>query len=390
MITLDQIKEYENYIIEKRRQFHMYPETGFKEFKTTEYIKNELESFGIEIIDHGLQTGVVGVLKGSPGKTVLLRADIDALNMQEELEVPYKSKHDGIMHSCGHDTHAAMLLGAAKYLSNHKELIKGTIKFVFQPAEEGPMPGGGKLLVENGMLNDVDAVFGLHITTKFKNKTISVKKGPAMAAPDEFKIIVNGVGTHASAPHTGVDPIYVASEIITNLQSITSRNVNPVDSAVISVCTINGGTAFNIIPETVEMSGTIRTLTPQVREYTFKRLNEIVNGISTLHGANCEVEIIPAYPPLINHKKESNFVLDIAKKTIPVNDVFELDVPSMGGEDFSYFLQEKPGCYFWLGAGHTDTDPYNHNPYFNPDEDSFIVGTLMHINTAIEYLKQDQ
>jgi len=390
MIQLKDIKKYEAYIIEKRRDIHAHPETGFQEFRTSELIKQELNSFGFEVIDGVGITGVIGILKGNKqGKTIALRADIDALNMQEELETEYKSQNDGVMHSCGHDTHTAMLLGAAKYFSEHKDEVNGTIKFIFQSAEEGPMPGGGRYVIDGGHLKDVDGVFGLHIVTKYPVGQVAIKKGPAMAAPDEFRIKVIGVGTHASAPQTGVDPIVIAAEIITSLQTITSRSISPVESAVVSVCTINGGSAFNIIPESVEFTGTVRSLTPQIREHVFSRIKKITEGICTMYGAKGIVEIIPAYPPLINDPEMSEFVLGIARKLLPEDQVVELTTPSMGGEDFSYYLQEKPGAYFWLG-GKKPTEKqlaYNHNPLFDPDEDAFIVGTCMHINIVKEFLK---
>lgn len=390
MIKIADIKQYEDYIIKLRRDIHKHPETGFCEFRTSKLIKDELTSFGFKIIENIGVTGVIGILQGNKsGKTVALRADIDALNMQEEIESDYKSINDGVMHSCGHDTHTAMLLGAAKYFSNHKDEVNGTIKFIFQSAEEGPMPGGGISVVKQGHLDDCDAVFGLHIVTKFPVGQISIKKGPAMAAPDEFKITIQGIGTHASAPNTGVDPILVASQVINALQIITSRNINPVDSAVVSVCTINGGTAFNIIPEFVEMTGTIRTLKPSVREYVFKRVEEITRNVCKAHNAKAVVELIPAYPPLINNPEMAQFVLDIAKKVIGEDNVVELDEPTMGGEDFSYYLETKPGAYFWLGGRKPNEEQfaYNHNPKFDPDENAFLVGTAMHINIVNEFLK---
>lgn len=390
MVTLDDIKSYEEYIIKMRRDFHQHPETGFQEFRTSKVIKQELESFGFKIIEGIGVTGLIGILEGNKkGKTVALRADIDALNMQEENESEYKSVNDGVMHSCGHDTHTAMLLGAAKYFSEHKEDVNGTIKFVFQSAEEGPMPGGGSFVVQGGHIDDCDAVFGLHIVTKYPSGQIAIKKGPAMAAPDEFSIKIQGVGTHASAPHTGVDTVLVAAQVISSLQTIASRNVNATDSAVVSVCTVNGGTAFNIIPEFVEMTGTIRTLNPETRAYVFKRVEEIVEGVCKIHGAKAVVDIIPAYPPLINDPEMSEFVLNIAKQVLPADKVLELDAPSMGGEDFSYYLERKPGAYFWLGGIKPQaTDmAYNHNPKFDPDEDAFLTGTTMHINIIKEFLK---
>ena len=390
MVKLSDIKHYEEYIIEKRRDFHKHPETGFQEFRTSKVIKDELVKFGYDVIDSIGVTGMIGTLVGNKqGKTVLLRADIDALNMQEELTTDYKSVNDGVMHSCGHDTHTAMLLGTAKYFSEHKDELNGTLKLVFQAAEEGPMPGGGISFVKGGFLDDCDAVFGMHIVTRIESGHIAIKKGPAMAAPDEFKIKIIGTGTHASAPQTGVDPILVSAQVIQALQNIVSRQISPTDSAVISVCTINGGTAFNIIPEVVEMSGTIRTLNNTTRLDIFKRIDDVCKGICAMNNADYDLEIIKAYPPLINDPEMAQFVLDTAIEVLGEEYVEELTEPSMGGEDFSYFLETKPGAYMWLGAKKNNNDKvaYNHNPKFDPDESAFITGTLMHINVVKNFLK---
>ncbi len=391
MIKVTDLKNYENYIINMRRDIHKHPETGFLEFRTSKLIKKELIKFGYTVTTGIGVTGLIGKLVGNKkGKTVLLRADIDALNMQEENDVEYKSVNDGIMHSCGHDTHTAMLLGAAKYFSEHQEMIKGTIKLVFQSAEEGPMPGGGSFVVNEGHLDDVDAVFGLHITSEDIAGTIKVKKGPAMAAPDEFKIEVIGVGTHASAPQTGSDPVLAASEIIVGIQKIISRSISPLSSAVISATTIHGGTAFNIIPESVKIGGTIRTLDKKVRSFIFERMKTVTTNIAAANDCSANLEIIEAYPPLINDPLMSDFVLDIARRLVGEDNVNELHEPSMGGEDFAYYLEKKPGSFLWLGGRNKNqkTIYYNHNPKFDIDESSLIVGTAMHINIVNEFLNK--
>ena len=386
MINLEDIKKYEEYIIKMRREFHMYPEVAFHEFRTSKRIKEELEKMNYEIIHPVGTTGILAILnKDKAGKTVALRADFDALSMQEENTYEYKSQIDGMMHSCGHDTHTAMLLGAAKYFSDHKEAFNGTIKLIFQHAEEYA-PGGAIDFVKAGLIDDCDAVFGLHITTRDKTKTVNIKKGPAMAAPDEFKVMVQGFGTHASAPHTGIDPILVSSQVVQAFQNIISRFVSPLESAVITVSTIHGGTAFNIIPEFVEMTGTIRTLNPDVRKLVFTKMHDTCDSIAKMNNANITLQIDEAYPPVINDPIMSDFVLDVARKILPEDQVIELKDPSMGGEDFSHFLEKKPGALFWLGAGKTDDAPYNHNPKFDPDEDAFLTGTLMHINIVKEFL----
>ncbi len=368
----------------------MHPETGFEEVRTSNIIIEELTSFGFDVITNIGKTGVVGTLTGNnQGKTIGLRADMDALNMQEETNVSYASTHPGKMHSCGHDTHVAMLLGACKYFSENKDKINGTLKVFFQAAEEGPMPGGGIYMVKGGHLDDVDAVFGQHIVTRQKSGTIAVKKGEAMAAPDELRIEITGEGTHASAPQTGVDPILTTAQVIQALQTIVSRNISPVDSAVISITTIHGGTSFNIIPASVTLSGTIRTLNEEVRQYVFTRIKEVVNGICTVNGATAKIDIIEAYPPVINDDKMTDFAISVAKEFLGEEHVTELTKPSMGGEDFAYYLQKTPGSFLWLGA-QQEGEPFynNHNPKFDIDESALLKGVGLHINLVTSYLSE--
>ncbi|MBN2604247.1 MAG: amidohydrolase [Bacilli bacterium] len=391
MITKQTVSSYHDYIISKRRDFHMHPEPGFQEFRTSKIIKEELLSFGFELEEGIGVTGIVGTLKGDhPGKTIGFRADIDALMMQEENDVAYKSTYPGVMHSCGHDTHTAMLLGTAKFFSEHKDLLHGTLKVIFQSAEEGPMPGGGISVVEGGYIDSCDAVFGNHITARDMCGMIAIKKGPAMAAPDEFKIKIIGTGTHASAPHTGQDPLLTASQIIMAFQNIISRNINPNKPAVISVCTIHGGTAFNIIPSTVEMTGTVRTLEPAVRDLVFSRMEETIKQLTALNQSTYEFEIIKSYPPLFNNIEMSDFVIDVASEVIGKENVIILDEPSMGGEDFSYYLERKPGAYFWLGGRNKNEPNFynNHNPKFDIDEESLLIGTTLQINIILSYLNR--
>ena len=388
MVKLEDVKKYEEYVIKMRREFHMYPETGFNETRTSARVLEELTGMGYECTTGIGVTGIMAVLIGNKdGKTIGLRADMDALAMQEENTFEYKSKNDGVMHSCGHDTHTAMLLGAAKYFSDNKDQVNGTLKLIFQAAEEGPLPGGGISVVNGGYIDDCDAVFGLHITTRDRTGTIVIKKGPAMAAPDEFKVKVTGTGTHASAPHTGIDPVLIAAEVITKFQSIVSRNTSATDSAVISVCTVHGGTAFNIIPESVDMSGTIRTLNNETRKHIFDRMHSICKHIGEMNNALVELEINKAYPPVINDPEMSEFVMEIGREVLGKENVIEAIEPSMGGEDFAYYLEKKPGSFFWLGGGKENDTAYNHNPLFNPEEESFMNGVAMHINIVKEYLK---
>lgn len=390
MIKIADLNDYKEYITLMRRDIHMHPELGFKEFRTSKLVKDELLKFGFTIEEGIGVTGLVGTLVGNnEGKTIGLRADIDALSMQELNDVPYKSINDGVMHSCGHDTHTAMLLGAAKYFGDHKDELNGTLKVVFQAAEEGPMPGGGSFVVQGGYIDKCDAVFGMHITTNQYSGTIGIKPGAAMAAPDKFTVKVIGTGTHACAPHTGVDPIVVSTQIIQAFQNIISRYIDPVDPVVISVCKFNAGTAFNIIPESADFAGTIRTLNPDTRISVFKQMEKIIKGITEMNGATYEVDFIKGYSPLVNDIKMSEFAKNIAVDLIGEENVEIQTEPSMGGEDFAYYLERRPGAFLWLGGRPRDSKNLynNHNPKFDIDEDSLMVGTAMHINLVEEFLK---
>jgi amidohydrolase len=388
LIKPKDLLDYYEYMVSWRRELHENPEPGFEEFETSKKIEQELTKLGYNLTTGVGVTGIVATMTGAKkGKTILLRADIDALKMQEENDIPYKSKKDGLMHACGHDTHTAMLLGAAKYFSEHQD-FNGTVKLVFQSAEEGPMPGGGSYVVKEGHLDDVDAVFALHITTSEEYGTFVYKPGPALAAPDEFEIIVKGVGTHASAPQSGVDPIVASSAIIQGIQTIISRQISPLNPAVITVSTIHGGSAFNIIPDQVTMTGTIRTLDEELRQDIFKKLRKISQEIASAYSCEASLHIIEAYPPLINDTKMGSFAYNIAKELVGEEKAIIAKEPSMGGEDFAYYLQKKPGAFLWLGGRPLDEKNiyYNHNPKFNVDEKSFLIGLAFHINIVKEFL----
>ena len=388
-ISIDDIKAIEQDIIHYRRSIHMHPETGFEEFKTSEMVADLLEEFGLEIIKGVGKTGVIGILKGqSQIKTIALRADMDALNIHEEVRTEYKSRVDGKMHACGHDAHTAMLLGAAKVLSTKRENIKGTVKFVFQPAEEGPAPGGGSLIMESGHLDDVDAVFAIHANPIFETGQIGICKKEAMAATDFFEIELIGKGGHAAEPQTGIDPIIMAGQMLCAFQNIISREINPVEPAVLSVCTINGGHQFNAIPEKVTMTGTVRTLSEDTRERIFKRMEEIIMHISAMHNGRYAFDRKKGYPALVNHENMVEFVMDVCKGFLGDENVILLDKPTMGGEDFAYFLQKIPGAIFWLGCGNKEKGITEmlHNSNFMMDEDALILGTAIHVNLVYHYL----
>jgi amidohydrolase len=392
-ISIDDIKAIEQDIIHYRRSIHMHPETGFEEFKTSEMVADLLEEFGLEIIKGIGKTGVIGVLNGREnGKTIALRADMDALNIQEEVETEYKSKVDGKMHACGHDAHTAMLLGAAKVLSTKREHIKGTVKFVFQPAEEGPAPGGGSLIMESGHLDDIDAVFAIHVHPLYETGQIGINKKEAMASTDFFEIDLIGKGSHAAAPHTSIDPIMMAAQTLYAFQNIISRETDPVEPAVLSVCTIHGGNQPNAIPEKVTMTGTIRTLSEETRERIFKRMEEIVKHVSGMNNGSYEIERGRGYPALANHEKMVNFVVGVSQKILGEENVILLDKPTMGGEDFAYYLEKIPGAIFWLGCGNKEKGLTEmlHNSHFVVDEDALILGTAIHVNLALCFLNESR
>ncbi|WP_346939926.1 amidohydrolase [uncultured Clostridium sp.] len=389
MISINEIKKYEQDIIDFRRDIHMYPETGFEEVRTSEKVAKLLEEYGIEVVRNIAKTGVIGILKGiSEGKTIALRADMDALNMPEECELEYKSKIDGKMHGCGHDTHTAMLLGAAKVLSENRDKINGTVKFVFQPAEEGPKPGGGTLVMESGILDDVDAIYAIHVNPLFETGMIEINQNEAMASTDFFRIVLKGKGTHASAPHTGIDPIMMSSQVLAAFQNIISRELDPVDPAVLSVCTINGGSTFNVIPENVTLTGTVRTLNEEVREKVFDRMENIVKSITDMYNGSYEFQREKAYPPTINHENMVEFAVDVCKEIVGNERVIKLKKPNMGGEDFAYYLKKIPGALMWLGCGNKEkgSTAMLHNSKFVMDEDALIIGTAVHVNLVLGYL----
>jgi amidohydrolase len=281
-----------------------------------------------------------------------------------------------------------MLLGAAKYFSEHRT-FPGTLKLIFQSAEEGPMPGGGSFVVKEGHIDDCDAVFAQHITTSDPYGTVVLKKGPAMAAPDEFRITVHGVGTHASSPNSGADPIVAASAIVQAIQTIVSRRISPLEQAVVTVSTIHGGSAFNIIPDKVTMTGTIRTLKENVRQTIFQLLEDVSTSTAKSYGCEAELTIIEAYPPLHNDPEMSDFAMAIAKDLVGDHAIWA-DEPSMGGEDFAYYLQKKPGAFLWLGGRPLDEPNlyYNHNPKFDVDERAFLIGLALHVNLVERFLTQ--
>lgn len=400
--VLTDIENIEEQVIEWRRYFHQNPELSNREFKTAEKIEQHLRSLGLEVQTGIAKTGVVGILKGDqPGKVVALRADIDALPVTERNDLPFKSEvkstfletETGVMHACGHDTHIAILMGVAEVLSSHKDKIKGTIKFIFQPAEEGPPPGeegGAKLMIKEGVLKnpDVDVIFGLHINSGTPVGTIKYKSGGTMAAVERFVVTVKGKQTHGSAPWSGVDPILISAKIIDGFQTIISREAPLVEeAAVITVGKISSGVRFNIIPESAEMIGTVRTLDPKMRELIMRRMNEMARDIAKAYGGEASIEWQNNTVVTYNDPELTSQMLPTLQEIAGPENVITMNATT-GGEDFSYFQEIVPGFYFFLGGmtpGNTSYYPH-HTPDFLIDDSGLLLGVKAMTQLSLDYL----
>ena len=377
------IEKLSGKIIEWRRDFHRHPEIAYEEERTSSVIRQFLESLDIPV-SACAKTGLRGILKGRPGgKTVALRADIDALPLKEEGDKEYISENPEAAHACGHDGHMAILMGTAEVLSQRKDQFKGNVVFLFQPSEER-IPGGAKKMIEEGALKGVDAVFGLHLWQPLPTGFVGIVKGAMMAQPDAFTVTVRGKGGHGSMPHTTVDPILVASHLVVNIQSIVSRNVDPLKPVVVSFGTVKGGTIYNIIPGEVSLTGTVRTFDSSIQSLAEKRLKEIVEETCKTFGATAEFEYEKGYPSLINPEGMTDFVLEVTRNTLGEDRIQEID-PVMGGEDFAYFLQKVPGAFLFFGMGDGMEFPHHH-PAFDLDEKALPRATLLMTSLALEFL----
>ncbi len=386
------IKQSESHfprIVEIRRHLHMHPEVSYKEFETTQYITTILDGLGCEI-HLPLETGCVAVIHGGrkSDRVVALRADIDALPMEEtgSAKAGFLSKNPGAAHCCGHDAHTANLLGAAHVLVDMKEEMEGDVVLIFQPGEE-KLPGGSRLICENGILDrlGVQAIYGLHTSPVCRPGTVGVIKGRAMARPDEFRLSVIGTGGHAAVPHLAVDPIVTASHIITALQTITSRNINPLEPVVVTVGKIRGGSVHNVIPERVDMLGTIRSFSRETSMHISKRIQEIADGVTKAAGATYEYTHNEGYPAVINTGWAIDVVASTAQCLQGSDAVFWLPEPVMGGEDFAFYLEKYPGAFFLLGTGSEEADSlYSwHHPAYNIDERAFLTGAAVMAGIAM-------
>ena len=384
-----QSKEIHQWIVDKRRTIHRNPELMYEEFETSRLVQNTLKDLKIPYRKDIAITGVIGTIGNGKGPCIALRADMDALPIHEETDIDFKSEIDGKMHACGHDCHTAMLLGAAKVLKKNEDKINGTIKLIFQPAEEGG--AGGKMMREQGVLQDpkVQQIFALHVAGTMPMGTLASREGTLLAATSSIKIIVKGNGGHAAAPHHTIDPVVTGSKIIVELQTLISRELSPLESGVISITMANAGSATNVIPSTMELQGTIRSLTSEGISKLQNRVKEVTQSIAIAN--RCEAEVtFPGndYPPTINDAECWRLGKSAAKEILGDEKVSEMD-SIMGGEDFAYYTEEIPGCFSFLGVGNPDIDAvYDvHHPMFKVDETALSLGTAVHVNTAFKALK---
>ena len=388
MDFLSEAKRIEPEMIKTRRTLHQRPELAYHEVATSKFIAERLESMGIEVKRGVGGTGVLGTLKGSKkGRVVGLRADMDGLPVQEMADVDFRSQNEGVMHACGHDTHMAMLLGAARMLADNREELSGTVKFLFQPAEEHGGRGGALPMIEDGVMKNpkVDFVFGLHISGNERSGEIGVREGSAMAAPDTFRVKIIGKGGHGSAPHQTVDPVYIAAHVILALQGVSARMIDPVRPFVITVGSVHSGTKENIIPDEAALEGTIRTLDEETRRHAKKKVEEVAKGVSRSFGAAAEVEFEEdAYPVTVNDPRTTRTVTRVLGR-IPGLRVKQMD-PIMGGEDFSRFLHEAPGTFYFLGTKNPAKGCVhpNHSSRFKVDEDVLKYGAASLATLAFE------
>ena len=385
---ISQSREIHQWIVEKRRAIHRHPELMYEEFETSKLVQNTLSELGIEFEKDIAVTGVVGLVGNGEGPCIALRADMDALPIHEEADVEFRSEIDGKMHACGHDCHTAMLLGAAKVLKDNESEINGTVKLIFQPAEEGG--AGGKMMRDQGVLEDpdVERIFGLHVSDKLPTGTLASKEGTLLAATSSIKIIVSGNGGHAAMPHLTVDPVVTGSKIVVELQTLVSRELDPLESGVISITMANAGSATNVIPSSMELQGTIRSLTSDGITRLQQRVREVAEGIAMANRCMAEVTF-PGndFPPTVNDGECWELGKISAGEILGEERVSEMGA-IMGGEDFSYYTQVIPGCFSFLGVGNPEIGAVYgvHHPKFKVDEDALSLGTAIHVSTAFKAL----
>ena len=374
MPVKNRVAEFHGEMIEWRHDIHSHPETAFEEVRTAGIVARKLEGFGLEVHRGLAKTGVVGVLKaGKGGRAIGLRADMDALDLTERNGFAHRSQHDGKMHACGHDGHTTMLLGAAKYLAETRN-FDGSVYFIFQPAEENE--AGGRVMVDEGLFRQFpcEGVYGMHNMPGIPVGQMGVMPGPMMASADFFQIDVKGVGAHGAFPHTGVDPIVVASEIVLALQRIVSRSVDPLQQAVVSVTQFNSGFTSNVIPEGAVLKGTTRAFLPEVQDMIEREMKRIADGVAAAHGAQAKLVYDRRYPPTVNTPEETEIAAAAAARVVGDANVRRDLPPVMGAEDFGWMLRAKPGCYVWIGNGDEPGGCHVHNPNYDFNDEILPIG----------------
>lgn len=383
----ESVKELEQEIISWRRQIHSNPELGYEEVETASFVSSLLCQWGLDVHEGVAGTSVVAMLKcEQEGPCVAIRADMDALSVTEETGLPFASKIPGRMHACGHDGHTAMLLGAAKALSKMRQSLKGTVKFIFQHAEECAPHGGAKALIEAGVMKnpDVEHVFALHLWPEVPYGKVGVKVGPLMAASDRLKIEIHGKGGHGAAPHQGIDAVVVSSQVISALQTVVSRQVDPLEAVVVTIGTLNVGQRYNVIAPQGLMEGTVRTHNESVRRELPGRITHLVDSVAAAFGAQATVSYERGYPVLFNHDIGVGMIIRAAQEVLGADATVKLERPSMGGEDFAYYLEHANGAMFWLGCKGPDSLGYPiHNAKFDFDESVLVRGTAVMVSVAV-------
>jgi hippurate hydrolase len=386
MPTIPELRDYLAELTEIRRDIHAHPELGFTEERTGDLVARKLAEYGVEVHRGLAQTGVVGTIRcGNSLRAIGLRADMDCLPMQELNDFPHRSQFDGKMHGCGHDGHTTMLLGAARYLAETRN-FEGTVHFIFQPGEEGY--GGGRVMVEEGLFEKFpcDAVFAMHNKPGIPIGSMATRTGAMLAASDRFDIRIKAKGGHAAHPHLGSDPFVIGAHTVLALQTIPSRNVDPVDSAVVSIGFMRAGSAYNVIPDELHIGGTVRTFRPEVQDLVERRIGEIARGAAALHGATAELSYRRGYPPTINHADEAAFAADVAAEICGEAQVERNIAPSLGGEDFSYMLQAVPGAMVWLGNGPGEGGCLLHNARYDFNDSAIPYGVSFFVRLTERFL----
>ena len=390
MPIIPEVLESLDELTQIRHDIHAHPELGFEEERTAEIVAVKLKEFGCEVHRGLATTGVVGTIRrGNSLRAIGLRADMDCLPMQELNDFSHRSTHDGKMHACGHDGHTTMLLGAAKYLAKTRN-FDGTVHFIFQPGEEGH--GGGRVMVEQGLFEKFpcDAVFAMHNKPGIPIGSMATKAGPLLAATDRFDIQVKGHGVHAAYPHGGIDPFVAGAQIVTALQSIVSRNIDPIDSAVVTIGFMRGGTAYNVIPDELQIGGTVRSFRPQTQDLIERRMAEIIQGTASACGATAVFNYRRGYPPTVNHADEAMFAADVAAEICGDDQVNRTVAPSLGGEDFSYMLKAVPGAMVWLGNGSGEGGCFLHNARYDFNDTALPYGVSFFARLAERFLEKTE